>query len=205
MGNRSQRSATKTPPVVVGMQQLLRLASVDEEFSHELVKRRTAIAPVVGVSLSDNEKAILDSIPESQLRETIRRIPPLPRTLPTLRATAAAAVVLLGGAALGGLNTSCKTSRPAQPEPLSSTSTIPTTSGRQECQPRQSGQTGSANPTASAAQAPEAKDGETKTVSNCKQRAAENPSLSEQERKAIEIACELEGLGVERLGGLTAH
>ncbi len=42
-------------------------------------------------------------------------------------------------------------------------------------------------------------------LSKYQQRAAADPSLSQEQRRALEIACELADLDVQHVGGLTAR
>ncbi len=91
------------PPVPTGIQTLLRLASVDAKFREQLVSRRSELAAVAEVPLTESERAVLESIPADQLREMADKMPPPPPPRREfLRQTAATAVVLLGGAAVAG-------------------------------------------------------------------------------------------------------
>ena len=104
----SSDSQPGLPPVPTGIQRLLRLASLNESFLRELVARRGDVAPVAGVPLTPSEAAVLAAIPEPQLLEMARQMPPpLAPRREFLRQTAATAVVLLGGAALAEGATGC--------------------------------------------------------------------------------------------------
>jgi hypothetical protein len=95
--------------VPTGIQQLLRLASVDDGFRRELLEKRDAIAKAADVTLSATEQAILRSVPEAQLAAMITGLPapPADRRSFLQQMAAAAVVVLLGSATLGS---SCPTS-----------------------------------------------------------------------------------------------
>jgi hypothetical protein len=97
------------PPVPTGIQQLLRLASVDADFCRELCERRAEVAAACGVTLTTNEQRMLEAIDATQLELMARHIPlpPAPRR-EFLRGAAASAAVLLGGAALGELTSACR-------------------------------------------------------------------------------------------------
>lgn len=103
VGGRPPEESPQTPPVPTGMQKLLRLAAVDPEFARELVLRRDQVAAAAGVELNARERAMLQAVPEEQLRAMIEILPPPPEARRDfLRKTAATAVVLLGGAVLSG-------------------------------------------------------------------------------------------------------
>jgi hypothetical protein len=97
------------PPVPTGIQQLLRLASVDATFCRELCERRAEVAAACGVTLTANERRMLAVIDAKQLELMARHLPPPPAPRREfLRGAAASAAVLLGGAALGELTSSCR-------------------------------------------------------------------------------------------------
>jgi hypothetical protein len=139
------------PPVPHGIQQLLRLASVDPAFCEELVTRRGAVADAAGIALNRTERQVLAVASEAMLRGMVAQLPPAPRPrMARLRSTAATAVVLLGGAALAGGVTGCDgggetavnppadpvevvTPAPAQPPPLED---LPATDEAQEADPQ---------------------------------------------------------------------
>ncbi len=86
------------PPVPTGIQKLLRLASVDDDFCDQLIQHRAAVAEAAGVQLSGSEQAILEAIPAEQLREMAQQMPPpVPQRREFLRRAATAALVLFGG------------------------------------------------------------------------------------------------------------
>jgi len=104
-----------TVPVPVGLEALLGLAAVDEDFRRRLVERRGDLADAAGVELTPSERAILASIPSEQLEAMAERVPPPPsHRREFLRSAAASAVVLLGGASLAG----CERVRPPQESPV---------------------------------------------------------------------------------------
>jgi hypothetical protein len=101
VGGRPPEDSAELPPVPTGIQKLLRLASVDDAFRRELLRRRAGIAAVAGVELTASEQAILAATTAEQLEQMIRWLPPPPASRRTfLRQTASTAVMLLGGAVL---------------------------------------------------------------------------------------------------------
>lgn len=113
VGGRPPEEGAQTPPVPTGLQKLLRLASVDPGFARELLLHRERVAAAAGVELNGREQAMLQAVPEEQLRDMIESLPPPPEARRDfLRKTAATAVVLLGGAALSG----CEDGPSAAPE-----------------------------------------------------------------------------------------
>ena len=101
VGGRPPEARADLPPVPTGIQKLLRLASVDPSFREELLRRRSGLATVAGVTLTASEQAILGAIPAEQLDGMIGALPPPPESRRTfLRQTASTAVMLLGGAVL---------------------------------------------------------------------------------------------------------
>jgi hypothetical protein len=108
VGGRPPESGDGLPPVPTGIQRLLRLAAVDDDFADELVRRPLEVARTAGVPLTRSEAAILASIPAQQIVAMAAQLPaPPPRRREFLRQTAATAVVLLGGAALPTALTGC--------------------------------------------------------------------------------------------------
>lgn len=108
VGGRPPGDDAELPPVPTGIQRLLRLASVDDDFRRELVARPAALATTAGVDLTASERAVLEAIDARQLDEMARNMPPPPAPRRDfLRQTAATAVVLLGGAALSGTIQAC--------------------------------------------------------------------------------------------------
>lgn len=103
VGGRPPEDDAELPPVPTGLQRLLRLASVDEEFRRELLERRAGMAEVAGIELSASERAILGVVPAQQLAAMAANLPPPSADRRDfLRQSARAAVLLLGGAALAG-------------------------------------------------------------------------------------------------------
>ena len=108
VGGQPPAPAGDAPPVPTGIQSLLRLASVDAVFRDEFLERRGEMADVAGLPLTDSERAILSSIPATQLRDMAEKMPPPPPARREfLRQSAASAVVLLGGAAMADGLTGC--------------------------------------------------------------------------------------------------
>ncbi len=103
VGGRPPDTNAELPPVPTGLQRLLRLASVDEEFRRELLERREGLASAAGIELSASERAILKVVPAQQLATMATSLPlPSADRRDFLRQSARAAVLLLGGAALAG-------------------------------------------------------------------------------------------------------
>jgi len=101
VGGRPPESDAMLPAVPVGIQELLRLACVDETFRRELLHRRIEVAAAAGISLTRNEQSILNAVSAQQLEAMIDGLPPPPVDRRTfLRETATAAVLLLGGASV---------------------------------------------------------------------------------------------------------
>jgi hypothetical protein len=91
------------PSLPAGLQALLSQAARDEKLRRDLLARRDAAAG--DVALTPSERAVLRAVPEAQLRQMIAAVtalPPPPDRRDFLRQAGSAAVVLLGGAALGG-------------------------------------------------------------------------------------------------------
>ncbi len=121
VGGQPTEEAAALPIIPVGIQQLLRLASVDEGFRRQLIAKRAAAAEAAGIELRAAEAAILAAVPASQLEQMATSMPPpMPPRREFLRQTAATAAVLLGGAALGEAASACSPAQPepAQPEPI---------------------------------------------------------------------------------------
>jgi len=78
VGSQLDKQASELPPVPTGIQTLLRLAALDAAFLDELVERRADMARAAGVPLTLTEANILAAIPETQLREFARTMPPPP-------------------------------------------------------------------------------------------------------------------------------
>ena len=109
VGGRPPEEGATLPPVPTGIQRLLRLASVDDGFRRELIERRADVATAAEITLTASEAAVLAAIPSKQIEQMAAQMPPpaAPRR-EFLRQTAATAVVLLGGAALGESVTGCR-------------------------------------------------------------------------------------------------
>jgi hypothetical protein len=97
------------PPVPVGIQRLLRLASEDSRFRSLLVRQRSEVARAAGIELTRSEEAILAAVSARQLDAMIDKVPaPAPDRRDFFRQSAASAVVLLGGATLGLSASGCE-------------------------------------------------------------------------------------------------
>ena len=108
VGGQPSSKSTELAQIPVGIQRLLRLASLDEGFRCELVEHRAGAARAAGVELRAAEEAILNAVPASQLEQMARMMPPpAPPRREFLRQTAATAVVLLGGAAFAEAASAC--------------------------------------------------------------------------------------------------
>jgi hypothetical protein len=108
VGGRPPEGRGNGPAVPTGIQKLLRLAGEDDKFRAVFLEQRAGVAKAAGVELSASEKAILSAVPARQLEAMIDRVPPVtPDRRDFLRQTAASAVVLLGGAALGEAVSGC--------------------------------------------------------------------------------------------------
>jgi hypothetical protein len=118
VGGRPPDDHAKLPDVPTGIQRLLRLASVDPQFRDELLERREELAQAAGVELTATERSVLRAISAKQLLGMCTRLPePTPARRDFLRQSAATAVVLLGGAALGEALSGCN--KPGADTPLS--------------------------------------------------------------------------------------
>jgi hypothetical protein len=116
VGGRPPAEGAELPPVPTGLQRLLRLASVDEAFRGELLRRRAEMATVAGIELSQSERAILAVVPERQIATMVENLPPPSADRRDfLRQSARAAVLLLGGAALTG-SEGCRDPQPRSEE-----------------------------------------------------------------------------------------
>ncbi len=103
VGGRPPEGHGDPHPVPTGIEQLLRLASVDDELKAKLLVDRVAVAEAAGIALTRSEAAIISSIGAEQLTQMIDSLPPPPpQRREFLRAAASSAVVLLGGASLLG-------------------------------------------------------------------------------------------------------
>ena len=102
--------STRGDQIPTGIQAMVSLASVDELFRDQLVRRRSAVAAAVGVWLTPSERAILDSIPEQLLRDLTERMaqPPQPRRS-ILRQIARTAVIALSAGLISQAAPGCAT------------------------------------------------------------------------------------------------
>jgi hypothetical protein len=110
--------APPLPPLPSGLQALLARAARHEGFRRELLAGRDAAAGEVDLTAA--ERAILRAVPIDQLRQMITAVtalPPLPERRDFLRDAGSAAVVLLGGAALGAAALGARESRATPPGP----------------------------------------------------------------------------------------
>jgi len=92
------------PSLPSGLQELLRRAAEDEGLRRDLLARRDQAAAAAGVDLGPSERAVLRAVPAAQLAQMIAGLADSPLALERrefLQGAGAAAVVLLGGAALG--------------------------------------------------------------------------------------------------------
>jgi hypothetical protein len=118
VGGRPPDEGAKLPPVPTGIQELLRLASVDCDFRRKLIESRGQVAGAAGVSLTRSEEAVLQSVPAQQLELMIESVPPTPPDRRGfLRGVAASAVTVLGGAALASCPGPVGGARPDPPPP----------------------------------------------------------------------------------------
>lgn len=118
VGGRPPERKTKLPPIPVGLQNLLRLASVDGEFCEALVNRRDEMAAVADIKLTTSERAMLRSISAEQIRAMAGRLPePAVNRRSFLRESARAAVLLLGGTALAGCAEKTKKNKSLKEDP----------------------------------------------------------------------------------------
>ncbi|MBI5486833.1 MAG: hypothetical protein HY905_05845 [Deltaproteobacteria bacterium] len=122
VGGRPPERTDLAQIVPTGLQRLLRLAALDATFRDELIRRRGAAAKAAGVPLTPSESAVLAAIPAERLEQMVGSLPPpAPGRREFLRQTAATAVVLLGGAALGSTQIGCPLAaggaRPDMPPP----------------------------------------------------------------------------------------
>lgn len=115
---KGNESSSSLPPVPTGIQKLLRLAREDSAFRELLLKRRGDIALAAGVKLNASELAILTAVSPSQLASMVARVPAAtPDRRDFLRQTAASAVVLLGGIAMGESLAGCAGPQGSDPGP----------------------------------------------------------------------------------------
>lgn len=92
VGGRPPELGPKLPAVPTGLQQLLRLASVNEDFCQRMMGEPLGMARAAQIVLNATEVAILGAISPVQLAQMARQMPrPTPERLePLLRAAARA-------------------------------------------------------------------------------------------------------------------
>ena len=111
-------------PVPVGLEQLMAMAAVSDEFSEELWRDRDAAVEASGVELTGTERAILGSVDDAALQKMVagvgRGIPEQDRR-GFLNMSAAAVLALVGGGSLAagaaGCDRTTKGIRPDHPAP----------------------------------------------------------------------------------------
>ncbi len=104
VGGRPPEPDSPLPPVPTGIQQLLRLVSIDALLLEKLVEQRAAVADAARIPLGAHERAMLASVTEAQLRLMAAALPsPPPDRRGFLQQAAASAFALLGG----GLAAAC--------------------------------------------------------------------------------------------------
>ncbi len=112
VGGQPSEDKSELPPVPVGLQRLLRLASVDRRFRRELLQRRAELAETVPIQLTKSERAILNAVPAQQLGAMVDHMPPpAPSRRDFLRQTAFSSVLLLGAAGTAGALGACRRER----------------------------------------------------------------------------------------------
>lgn len=97
VGGRPPRNRNPSSGFPLGIEVLLKKASVDREFRKALVEKRSAAAAEIGLDLSPSEAAVLDTVPRSHIEKIIDRttIPDEHRRV-FLGKVAAAMLALLG-------------------------------------------------------------------------------------------------------------
>lgn len=73
VGARPPGKAQRSSGFPLGIEVLLKKASVDEEFRKALLEKRSAVAKDIGLDLSRSEAAALDAVPRSQMEQIIER------------------------------------------------------------------------------------------------------------------------------------
>ncbi len=101
VGNHPPEGGPSQMAVPTGIQQLLRLAASSPAFLELLLRDRAGVAPAAGVSLTASENAVIAAVSGPQLQTMVGSVPQGHRQ-PVYRQAAAAAVLALGGAGLGG-------------------------------------------------------------------------------------------------------
>jgi hypothetical protein len=112
-GNRKGPEMDRTP---AGLEELLWLASTNDEFKEALIRERVNMASALNVFLTPSEAAILADATESQLREMTETLTPHSRMRRKLLAAAASAALgFLSGTSLS--STSCKSRSAGRRQP----------------------------------------------------------------------------------------
>jgi hypothetical protein len=106
------------PPVPVGLEHLLCLASTHDAFAEALIARRDAVAEAAAVVLTPGERAMLRAVPEPALRRMIASVPvPAPDRRGFLAHAALAVTALLGGTMIAACDRSAGPNRERDDEP----------------------------------------------------------------------------------------
>jgi len=97
VGGRPLRNRNRSSTFPLGIEVLLKKASVDPEFRRALVEKKSAAAAAIGLELSPSEAAALDAVPQSHIEKIIDRtaVPDEHRRV-FLGKVAAAVLALLG-------------------------------------------------------------------------------------------------------------
>ncbi len=113
VGGRPPEGPSKALPVPTGLQRLLRMGAAEPELASLLLERRDATADVVSVPLTPTERAILNTIPNVQLRAMMSSLADA-RPSKATRRLATAAVLLLGGASLAACEDGAENAEPVE-------------------------------------------------------------------------------------------
>ncbi len=117
VGGRPPGCGTSVGEIPRGIEILVKKASVDPEFKEILLRNRTGAAAEIGLELNPSERAIINGIPEMQLRMIIEKTKIEPRQRPAFLGKAAALmIVALGATALTGCEEKFGGSRPDIPK-----------------------------------------------------------------------------------------
>ena len=115
VGGRPPGCGTSVGKIPRGIEILVKKASVDPEFKELPIKKRADAAVEIELELNAAEKAMLNVIPEMQIRMIIERTKIEPRQRPAFLGKAAALmIVALGASALTGCDQN--TSKGIQPD-----------------------------------------------------------------------------------------
>ena len=116
VGGRPPGCGTSVGKIPRGIEILVKKASVDPEFKEILLRNRTGAAAEIGLELNPSERAMINGIPEMQLRMIIEKTKIEPRQRPAFLGKAAALmIVALGATALTGCEEKFGGSRPDIP------------------------------------------------------------------------------------------